>query len=351
MNTNGKIKIGILGCGAVAYRWYLKGLCNNNPKYEVVVVCDIDGERARKAANEFNVKFCESKEQMLEYNIDLVVILTRHQDHYEQIKFFLSNDINVYSEKPFAPNFTQGMELIVLAKSKNLKFGSAPQVMFSSRNIKAKQLIDNGYIGKLTMVRASCSNLGPAGRSDTDYDPEWFYNEGGSLASLGIYGLSTLIWIMGWPKRLSCFEGISFGEREVMFGPAVGKKFKVTAPDNVVAMLDFGEATYALFDGSYAIANPPKHEFEFHGTKGSLLVGGFGGPASIIFCSMQKECKEIGPDDDCHLRWNLSWAVEDLALAILEKREPKASAEFALKIIKVMEKMKESSEKNVIVDL
>lgn len=345
-----KVKIGILGCGAVAYRWYLRGLCGKKNDYEVVVLCDTNESRASSSAKEFGVKsYCTTKEAMLNYDLDVVLVLTRHIDHFDHVKFFLDRNINVYSEKPFAENKEDGEILLDLAKEKGLRLGSAPQIMLSSRNIKTKKLIKEGLIGKVTMVRASCSNLGPAGRSDTDYDPEWFYNEGGSLSSLGIYGLSTLLWIIGFPKKITCFQGISYENREVTFGPAKGKKFKVTAPDNVVAMMDFGEGTFALFDGSYSIANPPKYDFEIHGTKGSLFVGGFGGPSSIIFCDLEKKCTEIGPDDDCHLKWNLSWGVEDLALAIKENREPKASAEFALRVIDIMDKMKKSSDDNLVI--
>jgi len=55
--------------------------------------------------------------------------------------------------------------------------------------------------------------------------------------------------------------------REVMYGPAKGTKFTVTAPDNVVALLEYSENMYVSFDGSYTIAHPSKYEFEIHGEK------------------------------------------------------------------------------------
>ena len=344
--TKSKLKIGIVGCGAVAYRWYLKGLSNKNNSYSLEVVCDIDAKKAEKAAKDFNIANWRTDfKSLLNFNLDLVVILTRHDAHYKHIKFFLDNSVNVYSEKPFAADTQQGKKLLALAKAKKMVMGSAPQVMLSSRNIKTKQLIDAGKIGKITLVRASCSNLGPAGRADTNYDPEWFYQEGGSLSSLGIYGLSALTWLMGEPKVISCFEGISYPKRKVLFGPAKGKKFTVTAPDNVVAMFDYGNGTYALFDGSYSVATPPAYDFEIHGTKGSLLVGGFGGKESIVLKLIGKDPVLVGPEDDCHINWNLAWGVEDMVLAIREKRDPKASARFALKVINLMELMALSADR------
>jgi predicted dehydrogenase len=343
-----KIKIGIIGCGAVAYRWYLKGLAGKNKNYQLIAVCDIDLERARKAAVDFGVPHYTNKlEEMMEFEIDLAVILTRHQDHPEHITFFLKQGVHVYSEKPFAPNNKVGADLVTLAKKKKLVFGSAPQVMFSSRNQTVKKHIENGLIGKLAFARVSSSNLGPAGRKDTDYDPQWFYAEGGSLSSLGIYGLSALIWILGMPIKISSMQGIAMPNRVVAHGPFKGKKFQVTAPDSVVALFDFGSNIFAMFDGSYVVTTPSPYEMEFHGTKGSLLVNGFGGPESIIFNSLNNEKTLVGPDDNCHKIWNLSMAVEDTARAIIEKRKPLASAEFALNVIKIIDAMEISTAQRV----
>lgn len=347
-----KLKVGILGCGAVAYRWYLSGLCHLNDFFELGAVCDINEIRAKQAATDFQVPFWTADMlKMLKSGIDVVVVLTRHSDHFKHVKFFLQNKVHVYSEKPITDSVLAARELIILAKKNNLKLGSAPQIMFSSRNRVVKEIIMEGRIGRITFIRASCSNLGPAGRKDTTYDPEWFYQAGGSLRSLGIYGLSALIWILGIPKKVFGFQGIAISEREVSYGPCAGKKFKVTAPDNVATLLDYGNGTVALFDGSYAVANPPQYDFEIHGTKGSLLVGGFGGKGSIIFKDLHGLGVEVGPDDDCHLKWNLSWGVEDLVMAVHEKREPRASADFAVSVLNVIEAIENSAKSGTAVYL
>ena len=76
-----------------------------------------------------------------------------------------------------------------------------------------------------------------------------------------------------------------------MYGPAQGKIFNVTAPDNEVMLLDFGGACFALFDGSYSVRTPPKHELEIHGEHGSLFVGGFGGKASVVLQMREQEAE------------------------------------------------------------
>jgi len=53
----------------------------------------------------------------------------------------------------------------------------------------------------------------------------------------------------------------------------------------------------------------------------------------------------MGPNDDCHIKWNLSWAVEDTIKALLKKRKPKANPEFALMVIEVIDAIQKSSKK------
>jgi predicted dehydrogenase len=137
----GKFKIGIIGCGAVAYRWYLKGLSQKNDSYILDAICDIDGKKAEKVAKDFNIaKWCKDFKSLLNFNLDLVVILTRHDAHYEHIKFFLDNDVNVYSEKPFAPNTRLGQKLLSLANAKKLVMGSADSCLNCSSFILVVKL-------------------------------------------------------------------------------------------------------------------------------------------------------------------------------------------------------------------
>jgi predicted dehydrogenase len=345
-----KLSVWILWTWAVAHRWYLKWLCWDKEYYNIDILCDLREEIVKKTAEEFWVKkYCTSIEELLEENLDLVVVLTRHEDHFNHIKSILEKWINVYSEKPFAENFEDGLELCSLAKSKSLVFASAPQVMFSSRNQTVKKLIENRVIGKVSYIRASWSNMWPAWRKDTNYDPEWFYNNWGSLKSLWIYTLSALIWIMWQPLRISSLMGTVFQEREVKYGPVAWKKFSVTAYDNVTALIDFWDSCFATFDGSYSVANPSQNEFEIHWELWSLYVSGFGWKESIIFKNLDGKTTSLWPEDDCHINWNLSWWVEDSIMAIIEKRTPLASSDFALQIIKMMEKMEESSKNNTIV--
>ena len=344
-----KKRVAVIGCGAVAYRWYFNGLMSSN-YCEISHLVDNNQENLKKASLYCNVNQCfDSVDLFIEKakEVDIVLVLTPHKTHYSIIKKLLENNFNVYSEKPFAENSMEAKELIELSKQKHLVFCSAPQVMLSSRNKKTKDIIESGAIGDIVMVRASGSNMGPADRKDTNYDPEWFYNDGGSLSSLGIYTLAIVIYLFGLPNRVAAFSGISIPHRVVKYGPVAGKSFEVTAPDNEIAILDYSK-NYVLFDGSYVIKNPCKHELIIHGTKGTLYVGGFGGPESIVI-EDESGRREIGPNDDCHILWNLSWGVDEMAKSMNSNQKAPTDASFSYNVIRVIEAIRQSSKNNSMI--
>lgn len=345
-----KIKVWILWTWAVAYRWYLRWLCWKNETYEVSVLCDKREDVVKNAAHDFWVKnFCTHIYDLIKYDLDIIVVLTRHEDHYENIKYILNHWIHVYSEKPFSSCYKEWEELLLLAKDKWLQLWSAPQIMLSSRNKKLKELISEGFLWKITLIKASCSNMWPAGRKDTNYDPEWFYNSWGSLKSLWIYTLSILIWIFWMPKKIVSYMWISLPERKVLYWPFKWKEFRVTAYDNVISQFDFWGWTYAFFDGSYSVPHQSQNEFEIHGEKGSLFISWFWWIESIKHKDIDGFESFIWPDDDCHIKWNLSLWVEETISAIIENRENKTHWEFALNVIRVMDLMEKSSQENIVV--
>lgn len=337
-------KVIVIGCGSVADRWYLEGL--KKAKYcQIGAIVDLDLNKARSVAEKYGVPYFLDYKKAIDSNPDIKIalVLTNHNSHYSIIKECLNLGVNVYSEKPFANNSSYAQELIDLAKSKGLLLCSAPQVMLSTRNQILKKLVNEKVIGEILMVRASASNMGPADREGYKYDPRWFYNDGGSLSSLGIYTLSIVTYIWGLPRRVCGLSGVAFPERQVMQGPYKGKYFTVTSPDNETALLEYENSMFVLFDGSYCVKDPVENEFIIHGTLGTIYVSGYGGEKSIIV-KMNEEEKQLGPADNFHLSWNLAWGVDQMAQALTDiSVKPVATADFAVQAIRVMEAVHQSA--------
>src|SRR6266404_8062419 len=122
----GKIRVGEIGCGNVSGS-YLPNL-TSQPFIEVVSVCDIIVERAKKRAQQFKVPnvYSNIDEMLAGAPFDLLVNTTSMPSHFPVNKKALQAKRNVWSEKPMALEVSKGRELIELARKNNVGFWAAP---------------------------------------------------------------------------------------------------------------------------------------------------------------------------------------------------------------------------------
>lgn len=119
--------------------------------------------------------------------IDAVYIATPHSEHCKNALLLLNGEKHVLCEKAFAVNAKEAAEMIALAKSKNLFLMEAMWMVFQPGFLQAKQWIEEGKIGELTMIRAEFG-------FKTDCDPKHrILNPelaGGTLLDIGVYPIT-----------------------------------------------------------------------------------------------------------------------------------------------------------------
>lgn len=92
-------------------------------------------------------------------NVDAVYIISKLEDHYNQIKFALVKGKHVLCESPLTMTLEEWNELSELAKSKGLVLMDAIRTAFSMAYYRMLLLIKSGRIGQVVSVDASCSSL------------------------------------------------------------------------------------------------------------------------------------------------------------------------------------------------
>ena len=102
-------------------------------------------------------------------SIQAVVIATPINTHYSLVKKALISNKNVLCEKPLALKTEEALELKRIAEQKNLLLLTEFTYTFSKSLEKAKQIIDDGHIGKIESIELS---LKYAGRF-LKYDVYW----------------------------------------------------------------------------------------------------------------------------------------------------------------------------------
>jgi predicted dehydrogenase len=337
-----RVRVGVVGCGVIANSTYLPGIVGMGEKVELVAVCDQQRELAERIGAKFGAKqvYSDYDEMLAKAPIDAVVVLTNIQSHAPNVLTALKAGKHVYTEKTLATTLEDAERCIAEAHGRNLLLACAPPVMLSATNQRVKALIEKGAIGRVNFVRARHSHGGPASFLHWTADPTWFYKKGaGPILDLGVYAFHTITGILGPVRRVTAMLGIAQPERPIRSGPAKGKMIQVEAEDNGLVLLDFGNATFAVVDGTYAVRAAKGPRMEFYGSEGTINVNDRGVDPPL---ELWREDEQLGISGwmgvpvDGSRGWSLASGVEHLADCIREGKKPLISAEHARHCLEVM---------------
>lgn len=151
-----KINIGIIGSGDRG-NGLLQVMKELKENFNVVAVCDILDFRLKEAlriAGSSQVKSYTDYRQLLDHkNIDAVAIATPLSAHYGIATDALKAGKHVYLEKTMTYNIEQAQDLVKLSKKhpqQTLQVGH--QYRYTPLYFKVKEMIEKGYLGKVTQV-------------------------------------------------------------------------------------------------------------------------------------------------------------------------------------------------------
>lgn len=200
------IKIGLLGFGFMgkthAYAVQnLKFFYRDLPfEAEIASVCTSHLNTAQKAAEQFGIgAYTDNEDELLfDENIDVIDICTPNIYHYETLKKAIAAGKHVYCEKPLCVTCAQAEEIRALAKEKKVKC----QIVFNNRFLapimRAKELIDEGALGRILSFRASYLH---ASATNVERAAGWKQDKdvcgGGVLFDLGSHIIDLIYYLCG----------------------------------------------------------------------------------------------------------------------------------------------------------
>ncbi|HEX4215125.1 MAG TPA: Gfo/Idh/MocA family oxidoreductase [Candidatus Dormibacteraeota bacterium] len=281
------IRLGVLGAGMIATVGYgvLPGLRHIPDKVEVLAIADPALDRAREAAAAFGIPhaFATLEEMLERVDMDAVINLTPIPFHGPTSIKILQAGKHLATEKPLATTMEDADAIVELARAQGLIVVCSPPNMLYPSRVEARRLVREGAIGQVAFARVRGSHGGPAS-GDWPMDPTWFYQEGsGPLYDMGVYGIHEITGIVGPARRVVAFSGITEPVRTVRGGPFKGKEIRVTADDNTVMMLDFGNSAYAFVDGTFNVNAAKSPRVEIFGRAGTLNISQGGDPALEVY--------------------------------------------------------------------
>ncbi len=273
-----ELRIGIIGFGQMGrihtYAYRSIPLYYDGHPCRIVLkgVCDSNAELARKAVDEAGFEFATVDfHELVERNdIDVINICTPNNMHYEPLKAALKNKKHVYCEKPLAFNEAEAKEIVALAETSGVKHQITSEYRFIPAIMKAKELIDQGFVGRVFHFRGVYLH---SGYIDPKRPREWRMQKnvigGGVLVDLGPHLLDLMMHLAGPAEEVTANMETFFKERPLPEDPS--KMGKVEVEDAITALVRFKNGALGSAEMSrVATGAEDELRFEIHGQNGAL---------------------------------------------------------------------------------
>ncbi|MBC8490048.1 MAG: Gfo/Idh/MocA family oxidoreductase [Ignavibacteria bacterium] len=117
-----KIEVGVIGCGHLGklHIKNLKEIEKESNDVSVIGTYDIDLNKSKLASTELNAKAFDTLDTLLE-NINTAIIVTPTSTHFEIANKIITQDINVFIEKPVTDDINDAKKLLKQSKGKDIK--------------------------------------------------------------------------------------------------------------------------------------------------------------------------------------------------------------------------------------
>jgi predicted dehydrogenase len=197
-----------------------------------------------------------SVEEMLENaDIELVVVNTPVQTHFEYAKMALEAGKNVVVEKPFTVNVYEAEELARLAEEKGLFVSVYQNRRFDRDYLQVQKVMSEGKLGaiKEVEIRFDRFRTEPSGKAHKE-NPE--ATGSGSLHDLGSHLVDQAVQYFGYPEKL--------------FADVFSMKGKEFANDYFEILLYYKNDVRVRLKSS-VFTKEAHYAYSIHGEKGSFL--------------------------------------------------------------------------------
>jgi len=267
--------VGVLGAGAWARGAHLPGY-RRDRRCIVVAIADVEIDRARDAAREFDVPVAVSdpRELFRRDDIDLIDVCTPSHTHFELAWSALEAGKHVLCEKPVAYDYRETERARDLARQKKLKTKVGLTFRYSPAIRYMRELVANGFIGTPFIFNGYEQNsqwldpMTPLRQVDPDADQSIL-----QVSSLEGYGApiidlahlfvaSDLTQVVGTMRNF-------VPDRMVR---ATGRMMRMNIDDGDIFLGEFANGALCSVQTSFVtVGNYPGIEARLYGSKGALI--------------------------------------------------------------------------------
>ena len=204
----------------------------------------------------------------------------------------MESDKHIYCEKPITANYEEAEEIAEAFDDYRGIHQMTFNYRFFTATLRAKQLMEEGFIGTPSCFRAAFLH---SGSIDPQKPLEWKLDSekgGGVLNDLAIHVIDLMQYLLGEFDRVMTTTSILFNERPA--GNGSKRTLKVNAEDHACMMIKNDDGLIGTIEASkVATGTQDELRFEIHGTEGAI---GFNlmDPNWLLIYDQHSESEPIG---------------------------------------------------------
>lgn len=263
MSKSGRLKFALIGCGRIAKRHSELLGYNQIAGAELVAVCDVLEDKAKRIGAQFNVPSFTDMDLMLEtVDIDVVSVLTESGNHAQHVVNLAKYGVHIIVEKPMALTLVDADKMIHACARAGVKLFVVKQNRFNLPVVKAREALEQGRFGKLFLGTVRVRWCRPQSYYDQD---EWrgtWALDGGVLTNQASHHIDLLEWMMGEVESVQAMSSTALADIEV--------------EDTAVVTLRFANGALGVIEATTAVR--PKDlegSLSIMGETGTVEIGGF----------------------------------------------------------------------------
>jgi predicted dehydrogenase len=265
-----EIRFGLLGSGYMG-RTYAECMTKFNTRTRLVSVSG--GRRAPGLADDYGVEHTPTYEEMLARpDVDAVLIATPHSLHREQVVLAAKYGKHVLVEKPMSTSVADCTAMIDACAAAGVTLEVIQTLRFRGTLKRAKQLIDQGRIGDIWMIR------GQTLRQDYIVDTtSWaaLPENGGAVLDMGVHNFDIMRFLTGANVQTVFSHVTTYGDSPA---PGMSAMTQLRFDNGVSAQ------QWTSFEFHAKHMTDSQHLYVVCGEKGVLDIDGYG---KLILCTPQ----------------------------------------------------------------
>jgi predicted dehydrogenase len=265
-----RTKIALLGAGFIT-DIHMESYHRFVPEAEVVAVYARNPEKAKAFAEKYNIpqSFSDLDEAINDSGCEVVDICLPNYLHASAaIKAAIAGK-HIIIEKPLAVTLEEADKMIDACKKAGVLLMYAEELCFAPKYERMRQMVKEGAIGKIYMLKQSEKHSGP--------HSDWFYDVnlsgGGVLMDMGCHAIQWFRWMLNHARAVSVYASMS----------TVLHKGRTRGEDNSVVIVEFENGVTAVAENSWAKFGGMDDRSEAHGTGGVIYADLFMGNAALSY--------------------------------------------------------------------